>query len=71
MESILTLASILHKFYDSTPKAVSWPQGLSGLDSEPLFVGISVSSVEKAFRVVDIGPNAEKKDEVVVFIYFF
>ncbi|MBA0741956.1 hypothetical protein Gogos_015073 [Gossypium gossypioides] len=45
--------------------------GLSALDSEPLFVGISVSSVEKAFRVVDIGPNAEKKDEALMFRKFW
>ncbi|MBA0770107.1 hypothetical protein Gotri_018781 [Gossypium trilobum] len=45
--------------------------GLSALGSEPLFVGISVSSVEKAFRVVDIGPNAEKKDEALMFRKFW
>lgn len=39
-------------------------QGLSALDKEPLFVGISVSNLEKAFRMVDIGPNAENKEEV-------
>lgn len=29
-----------------------------------------MSSVEKAFRVVDIGPNAEKKDEVLFSFLF-
>ena len=33
-------------------------------------MGISVSSLEKAFRIVDIGPNAEKKDEVFFFHCF-
>ena len=32
------------------------------LDREPLLVGVSVSSMENAFRVVDIGPNAENKE---------
>lgn len=38
------------------------------LDREPLFIGISVSTLEKAFRVVDIGPNAESKEEVCSFV---
>ena len=42
--------------------------GLSVLDKEPLFIGISVSTLEKAFRIVDIGPNAESKDEVYFFV---
>ena len=37
------------------------------LDREPLLVGVSVSSMENAFRVVDIGPNAENKEEVFGF----
>lgn len=34
-------------------------------DREPLLVGVLVSSLEKAFRVVDIGPSAENKEEVI------
>ena len=42
------------------------------LDREPLLVGVSVSSMENAFRVVDIGPNAENKEEVFwVFSFRF
>lgn len=48
----------------SLEKMGSWLQGLSVFNSVPLLIGISVSSFEKAFRVVDIGPNAENKDEV-------
>lgn len=40
---------------------------MSTLDTEPLLIGISVSSLEKAFRVVDIGPDAENKEEVFKF----
>ena len=32
-----------------------------------MLVGVSVSSMENAFRVVDIGPNAENKEEVFGF----
>jgi hypothetical protein len=47
-------------------------QGLSKFDREPLLVGVSVGSLEKAFSVVDTGPTAENKDEVLqVFLIFF
>ncbi|CAJ2646395.1 unnamed protein product [Trifolium pratense] len=45
--------------------------GLSVLDKEPLFIGISVSDLEKAFRMVDIGPNAESKEEALEFRKFW
>ncbi|GFZ18678.1 hypothetical protein Acr_27g0004170 [Actinidia rufa] len=38
---------------------------------EPLLIGISVSTLEKALRVVDIGPNAENKDEALKFRKFW
>lgn len=39
-------------------------QGLSTLNAEPLLIGISVSSLDKAFRIVNIGPDADNKEEV-------
>ncbi|VVB10024.1 unnamed protein product [Arabis nemorensis] len=45
--------------------------GLSVLDREPLFIGISISSIEKAFRTVDIGPDAENKLEALKFRRFW
>ncbi|KAG8659917.1 nucleolar protein 6 isoform X2 [Manihot esculenta] len=45
--------------------------GLSTLDTEPMLIGISVSSLEKAFRVVDIGPDAENKEEALKFRKFW
>ncbi|CAI8588694.1 unnamed protein product [Vicia faba] len=45
--------------------------GLSILDKEPLFIGISVSNLEKAYRMVDIGPNAESKEEAREFRKFW
>ncbi|KAL0739521.1 hypothetical protein Bca4012_015731 [Brassica carinata] len=38
-------------------------EGLSVLDREALFIGISISSIENAYRTVDIGPDAENKIE--------
>ncbi|KAK6258334.1 hypothetical protein SCA6_012808 [Theobroma cacao] len=64
-------AKFIRVFWRNTHSEFNVENGLSGLDSEPLFVGISVSSVEKAFRVVDIGPNAEKKDEALLFRKFW
>ena len=46
-----------------------WLQGLSIFNSEHLLIGISLSSLEKAFSVVDIGPNAENKEEVYVYLF--
>ncbi|XP_014521309.1 nucleolar protein 6 isoform X1 [Vigna radiata var. radiata] len=45
--------------------------GLSVFDKEPLFIGISVSTLEKAYRMVDIGPNAESKEEALEFQKFW
>ncbi|KAK7406701.1 hypothetical protein VNO78_08331 [Psophocarpus tetragonolobus] len=45
--------------------------GLSVLDKEHLFIGILVSTLEKAFRMVDIGPNAESKEEALEFRKFW
>ncbi|CAN1190623.1 Nucleolar protein 6 [Linum perenne] len=46
-------------------------KGLSALNQEPLIVGVSVSSLEEAYRVVDIGPNAEDKDAALKFRKFW
>ncbi|XWS42061.1 hypothetical protein CRYUN_Cryun17cG0136500 [Craigia yunnanensis] len=64
-------AKSIRVIWRNTHSEFNVENGLSGLGSEPLFVGISVSSLEKAFRVVDIGPNAEKKDEALMFRKFW
>ncbi|XP_057421429.1 uncharacterized protein LOC130715357 isoform X1 [Lotus japonicus] len=46
-------------------------EGLSVLDKEPLFVGISVNTLEKAFRMVDIGPDSDNKVEALEFRKFW
>ncbi|XP_022751385.1 nucleolar protein 6 isoform X2 [Durio zibethinus] len=64
-------AKFIRVIWRNTHSEFNVENGLSGLGSEPLFIGISVSSVEKAFRIVDIGPNAEKKDEALMFQKFW
>ncbi|RZS12781.1 hypothetical protein BHM03_00044284 [Ensete ventricosum] len=38
-------------------------EGFSNFGNEPMLVGVLVSSQDKSFRVVDIGPNPENKEE--------
>lgn len=64
-------AKIVRVAWKNTPSEYSIENGLSTLGKEPLFVGISVSSPDKAFRVVDIGPNAENKEEALKFRKFW
>ncbi|XP_059623649.1 uncharacterized protein LOC132266698 [Cornus florida] len=45
--------------------------GLTMFDREALLIGISVSSVENAQRMVDIGPSPENKDEALKFRKFW
>lgn len=42
-------------------------QGLSTLDGEELLIGISINSVEEAFKQAVMGPSSEEKDKVVDF----
>ncbi|XP_061342356.1 uncharacterized protein LOC133288574 isoform X3 [Gastrolobium bilobum] len=64
-------AKLIQVAWRNTQCPWSVDDGLSVLDKEPLFVGISVSTLEKAFRIVDIGPNAESKEEALEFRKFW
>ncbi|GLT39138.1 hypothetical protein SLA2020_133450 [Shorea laevis] len=64
-------AKTIRAIWSNTHAGYSIENGFSGLDNEPLFIGISLSSLEKAFRVVDIGPNAEHKEEAFLFRKFW
>ncbi|PSR88048.1 Nucleolar protein [Actinidia chinensis var. chinensis] len=74
--------SLMHQALNDRAKTIriTWRNTLSGcnledgfsmFDREPLLIGISVSTLEKALRVVDIGPNAENKDEALKFRKFW
>ncbi|KAI4381714.1 hypothetical protein MLD38_007764 [Melastoma candidum] len=64
-------ARVVRVTWRNTPFEFDLKNGLSALDGEPLFVGISISSLEKAFRAVDIGPDAENKEEAMKFRKFW
>ncbi|KAB5547640.1 hypothetical protein DKX38_011046 [Salix brachista] len=64
-------AKSIRVIWRNIPSCCSLENGLSTLDGEPLLAGISLSSLDKAFRVVDIGPDAEKKEEATRFRKFW
>lgn len=64
-------AKLIRVTWRNTLSECSIENGFSMLDREPLLVGVSVSSMENAFRVVDIGPNAENKEEALKFRKFW
>lgn len=55
----------------NTASTINLEDGLASFGREPLLIGISVSSTEKAFRVVDIGPDAENKNEALKYRKFW
>ncbi|KAK1287468.1 hypothetical protein QJS10_CPB19g00575 [Acorus calamus] len=57
--------------WNSTPSQWNVEDGFTGFGNEPLLIGILASSHEKIFRVVDIGPDAEDKLEVIKFRKFW
>ncbi|XP_010254816.1 PREDICTED: nucleolar protein 6 isoform X2 [Nelumbo nucifera] len=64
-------AKFIRVTWRNCPSELTIEEGLSKFDSEPLLVGILASSFDKSFRVVDIGPNAENKEEVLWFRRFW
>lgn len=64
-------AKVTRVIWRNTPSGCNLEDGLSMLDREPLLIGISVDTLDKALRVVDIGPNAENKDEALKFRKFW
>ncbi|XP_040999624.1 nucleolar protein 6 [Juglans microcarpa x Juglans regia] len=64
-------AKMIRVTWRNTFSGCSIENGLSIFDREPLLIGVSVSSLEKAFRVVDIGPDAENKNEALKFRMFW
>ncbi|KAF8377927.1 hypothetical protein HHK36_031315 [Tetracentron sinense] len=64
-------AKFIRATWQSTPSEWNMEEGLLKFGGEPLLVGILASSFEKSFRVVDVGPNAENKEEVLKFRKFW
>ncbi|XP_064957513.1 uncharacterized protein LOC135581344 isoform X1 [Musa acuminata AAA Group] len=64
-------ARFVRVIWRSTPSDWNVEDGFSNFGNEPMLVGVLVSSQEKSFRVVDIGPNPENKEEVMKFRKFW
>ncbi|PON74894.1 Nrap protein [Parasponia andersonii] len=70
-EGLSDRVKLVRVIWRNTPSECIIENGLSKFSSEPLLIGISVSSLEKSSRVVDIGPNPENKEESVNFRKFW
>ncbi|XP_072992362.1 uncharacterized protein [Typha latifolia] len=64
-------AKLIRVTWRITPSEWSVYDGFSKFGDEQILAGILFSSEEKIFRVVDIGPNPEKKDEAIKFRKFW
>ncbi|KAJ1264901.1 hypothetical protein BS78_08G037300 [Paspalum vaginatum] len=62
---------MIRVLWRSTPSEWKIMDGFSEFGSSPLLVGMMVSSLEKSFRLVDIGPNPENRDEAIKFRKFW
>ncbi|ONM34012.1 hypothetical protein ZEAMMB73_Zm00001d041900 [Zea mays] len=62
---------MIRALWRSTPSEWKIVEGFSEFGSSPLLVGMMVSSLEKSFRLVDIGPNPENRVEAVKFRKFW
>ncbi|TVU51043.1 hypothetical protein EJB05_02447 [Eragrostis curvula] len=62
---------MIRVLWRSTPSEWNIMDGFSEFGSSPLLVGVMISSLEKSFRLVDIGPNPENRDEAAKFRKFW
>lgn len=71
LQGLSDRAKLVRVIWRNWPKEFHVEDGFSSLDKEPLLIGVALSSLEKAFRLVDIGPNAEHKEEAAKFRKFW
>ncbi|XP_066359298.1 uncharacterized protein [Miscanthus floridulus] len=62
---------MIRVLWRSTPSEWKIVEGFSEFGSSPLLVGMMVSSLEKSFCLVDIGPNPENRVEAIKFRKFW
>jgi len=62
---------MIRVLWRSTPSEWKIMDGFSEFSNSPLLVGIMLSSLEKSFRLVDIGPNPENRNEAIEFRRFW
>ncbi|KAL4197282.1 hypothetical protein AMTRI_Chr04g187510 [Amborella trichopoda] len=70
-EGLTDRANVVRVTWGNTPSDWLIEDGFSKFGDNPLLVGIRVSSLEKAFRMVDVGPSADNKEEAVKFRKFW
>eukprot|EP00257_Ricinus_communis_P021381 XP_015580860.1 nucleolar protein 6 [Ricinus communis] len=71
LQGLSDRAKFIRVIWRNITSECSIENGLSALDKEPMLIGISVTTLEKALRVVDIGPDAENKEEALKFRKFW
>ncbi|XP_020572255.1 nucleolar protein 6 isoform X2 [Phalaenopsis equestris] len=64
-------AKLIRVIWGSAPSNWSIKEGFENFGKEPMLVGFLLNSEEKCFRVVDIGPHAENKEEAANFRKFW
>ncbi|KAG9448910.1 hypothetical protein H6P81_008875 [Aristolochia fimbriata] len=67
LEGLTDRAKLVRVAWNNRPSKWNIVDGFSEFDNGKLLIGILVCSSEKSFRVVDIGPHAENKEEVFKF----
>ncbi|KAF3796060.1 Nucleolar protein 6 [Nymphaea thermarum] len=65
VEGLSDRAKFVRVVWRNVPPEWSLEDGLKGLGDGPLIVGIAIASSEKGFRLKDIGPNPENKEEAM------
>ncbi|KAF4390253.1 hypothetical protein F8388_019908, partial [Cannabis sativa] len=70
-EGLSDRVKLVRVLWRNIPSKYLVENGLSKFSSEPLLVGISLNSLEKSSRVIDIGPNPENKEEALKFRKFW
>ncbi|XP_078173344.1 nucleolar protein isoform X1 [Carex rostrata] len=64
-------SKLVRVVWRNSPSNWNIHDGFMKFGEEPVLVGVLLSSQEKSFRIVDIGPSAENKDEVIKFRKFW
>ncbi|KAJ1692881.1 hypothetical protein LUZ63_009579 [Rhynchospora breviuscula] len=64
-------SKLVRVVWRNSPSNWNIHDGFRKFGEQPVLVGILLSSQEKSFRIVDIGPSAESKEEVIKFRKFW
>ncbi|GFQ06850.1 nucleolar protein 6 [Phtheirospermum japonicum] len=62
---------LIRVIWRNTSSECNFENGLSTLDGEAMFVGITIGSMEEAFKQAIVGPSPEDKDKAVEFRKFW